>query len=132
MKRAEEVKHLASADSTSLVVQSKEEKELLATHRKEKLKLIKRFETTFSDATPTSSKKKDDCLICYSEPGAVGMTTKCEHYFCNDCVKRSLDSIIETGQFPAVCPMCRAENKKTLNYITKGVLRFFVDEDLIP
>ena len=49
------------------------------------------------------------CLICYSDPGAYGISTQCDHFFCEDCIRGSLEAIMDTAQFPALCPMCRVQ-----------------------
>jgi len=40
------------------------------------------------------------------------MSTECKHFYCTDCIKHSLEAMINTGQFPAYCPQCRAESVK--------------------
>jgi len=50
-----------------------------------------------------------ECPICYTE-AAYGISDTCEHFFCDTCIEGSLKAILETAQFPALCPMCRAEN----------------------
>ena len=50
-----------------------------------------------------------DCCICYSD-GQYALSTSCgRHYYCADCIRGSLESMLEAGQFPGVCPQCRAD-----------------------
>lgn len=51
-----------------------------------------------------------DCLVCYADVAAYGISTTCDHVFCLECIKMSLEAIMDVGQFPAFCPMCRAES----------------------
>eukprot|EP00927_Polykrikos_kofoidii_P072202 TRINITY_DN68346_c0_g1_i1.p1 TRINITY_DN68346_c0_g1~~TRINITY_DN68346_c0_g1_i1.p1 ORF type:complete len:591 (-),score=98.89 TRINITY_DN68346_c0_g1_i1:54-1826(-) len=49
-----------------------------------------------------------DCLVCYG-PAVFRMSTTCDHFFCETCIRMSIEAMMETGQFPAFCPMCRAD-----------------------
>eukprot|EP00929_Paragymnodinium_shiwhaense_P065781 TRINITY_DN32954_c0_g1_i3.p1 TRINITY_DN32954_c0_g1~~TRINITY_DN32954_c0_g1_i3.p1 ORF type:complete len:341 (-),score=28.04 TRINITY_DN32954_c0_g1_i3:423-1346(-) len=49
-----------------------------------------------------------DCPVCFSE-ATFGIASNCNHYYCETCIEGSLKGIQESGQFPMVCPMCRAE-----------------------
>jgi len=53
-----------------------------------------------------------DCCICMGD-GAFCLSTKCHgserHFFCADCIVGTLQATVETSQFPAHCPSCRAE-----------------------
>jgi len=40
------------------------------------------------------------------------MSTECKHFYCKECIKQSLEAILNSGQFPAYCPQCRAESVK--------------------
>mmetsp|Transcript_2507 Transcript_2507/g.3614 ORF Transcript_2507/g.3614 Transcript_2507/m.3614 type:complete len:1241 (+) Transcript_2507:138-3860(+) len=71
-----------------------------------------RGDGSLSELTVTLESSQDDkhpCCICYGD-SKYGMSTECSHFYCNDCIQRSLDSILDRGQFPAYCPMCRAES----------------------
>lgn len=49
-----------------------------------------------------------DCAVCYAAPATVRMVGRnCTHGFCDECAEHSLESILESGQFPARCPGCR-------------------------
>jgi len=48
------------------------------------------------------------CMVCYDR-GEWGVSTECSHFFCSECIKGSLEAILDSAQFPAYCPMCRAE-----------------------
>ena len=53
---------------------------------------------------------KYDCLVCYGD-GEFCLSEECgRHYYCGDCLRGSLEAILNTGQFPAFCPACRAES----------------------
>jgi len=49
------------------------------------------------------------CGICFSA-SKWGMSTECKHFYCEGCIKHSLEAILNSGQFPAYCPQCRAES----------------------
>ena len=49
------------------------------------------------------------CKICWGYAD-FGLSTECEHLYCTDCIRGTLEAILQTGQFPAICPQCRAEN----------------------
>ena len=39
------------------------------------------------------------------------MSVECgNHYYCGDCLRGSLEAILNTGQFPAFCPQCRVDS----------------------
>jgi len=63
----------------------------------------------FDDLAPDEG-ELPDCLICYADVATYGISTNCEHFFCDDCLRGSLEAMMESGQFPAFCPMCRAES----------------------
>ena len=48
------------------------------------------------------------CQICWCE-SRYKLTAGCDHYYCTDCIKGSLEAIMDQGQFPSYCPSCRAE-----------------------
>mmetsp|Transcript_12429 Transcript_12429/g.20639 ORF Transcript_12429/g.20639 Transcript_12429/m.20639 type:complete len:1077 (+) Transcript_12429:142-3372(+) len=59
----------------------------------------------------TSYQQKDSeltCIICFGD-AQWGISTSCSHFFCKECIRMSLESMLEQGQFPAFCPGCRAE-----------------------
>lgn len=49
-----------------------------------------------------------DCQICY-DSSMFGLSTTCQHFYCVECIRRSLDSMMDAGEFPAYCPACKAE-----------------------
>ena len=51
------------------------------------------------------------CTICYAEDAQYALSTRCAggHYYCAKCAKRTLESMLSAGQFPAQCPGCRAD-----------------------
>ena len=52
---------------------------------------------------------EEDCLVCYGE-GKYCVSAECgKHFFCEDCIQMSLEAVLDQGQFPAFCPMCRAD-----------------------
>ena len=60
------------------------------------------------------------CKVCFGD-GEFGLSRHCEHYFCSDCIRRSLEAMLETGQFPAYCPQCRADKKASEALPTTGI-----------
>ena len=73
------------------------------------------------------------CLVCGSEPVQYGISAECEHHFCADCLRGSLKAILDTAQFPACCPVCRADNggKAEEGLITRPVLTFLQQREVI-
>lgn len=58
---------------------------------------------------PESEEEKYPCQVCYGD-SEYGISTECKHFYCRECLRRSLEAMMDTAQFPAYCPMCRAEN----------------------
>ena len=54
------------------------------------------------------AEQEQECLICYDE-AAFGLSTECGHFFCEGCIRRSLEAMMDTAQFPAFCPQCRVD-----------------------
>jgi len=74
------------------------------------------------------------CGICYSDPPKWGISPQCDHFFCADCVGGTLNAICETNQFPAFCPICRAENggkEPKKGAITNLGLKFLVSKKVL-
>eukprot|EP00466_Bigelowiella_natans_P008205 jgi/Bigna1/73943/fgenesh1_pg.26_\ len=59
----------------------------------------------------TTEQLQDDipCSICYCD-SRYGISDECDHFYCAECIQMSLKAIMDTGQFPAYCPACRAES----------------------
>jgi hypothetical protein len=57
---------------------------------------------------PVDSENVSPCLICYDD-SSYGLSTECDHRFCEECIVGTLEAMVETGQFPAYCPQCRAD-----------------------
>ncbi|KNC46737.1 uncharacterized protein AMSG_03165 [Thecamonas trahens ATCC 50062] len=50
------------------------------------------------------------CCVCFSDTVAVRMLGRaCRHGFCDECAEQALNTIVESGQFPAACPGCLAD-----------------------
>ena len=49
------------------------------------------------------------CPVCCCEPAKYGLSTSCSHFFCSGCCAQSLEAVLNAGQFPPMCPSCRAE-----------------------
>eukprot|EP01043_Picozoa_sp_COSAG02_P019532 COSAG02_NODE_945_length_15722_cov_74.792357_2_plen_1852_part_00 len=60
-----------------------------------------------------------DCLICYDE-ASYGLSTECGHFYCEQCIRRSLDAMMDTAQFPAFCPQCRVDATDAGEQLTVG------------
>jgi hypothetical protein len=45
--------------------------------------------------------------VCYG-PSQFGLSTECTHFYCGECITGSLEAIMDKGEFPAYCPMCKA------------------------
>ncbi len=96
-------------------------------------------ETDESAVKQTVDEHMPECLICYCEPGTYGLSAECDHMFCEDCASHSLQAILESGQFPACCPMCRAEGKvpkageisEPCGRITRPALTFLAERGVI-
>ena len=62
------------------------------------------------DSLSTQRDEKYDCLVCYGD-GEYCMSVECgKHYYCGDCLRGSLEAMLNTGQFPAFCPQCRVDS----------------------
>jgi hypothetical protein len=92
-----------------------------------------------AEAAAPQEEGKYDCQVCYGD-GEYCMSSTCgRHYFCQDCIQHSLKAIIEMGQFPAQCPMCRVEaggdsstNKVSVGAIDDMSLSFLQARGAIP
>ena len=75
-----------------------------------------------------------DCCVCFCEPAKYGMSIQCEHLFCSGCIENSLKAMLESGQFPAYCVMCRAEDrngKPKRGLVTRPALTFLEERKVI-
>ena len=61
--------------------------------------------------TRDSTAEREECTICCAEEARYALSTNCggNHFYCADCVRRTLVAALEAGQFPALCPGCRAD-----------------------
>jgi len=130
MHRAEELKAIIAGMRNVTFASNKEEIALLQAHREQERKQVERYRQLFPKSTPVYAQGGGDCMICYADPATVGFTQSCEHFFCADCTKATLENIMEQGQFPALCPGCRAESSDNPP-IENGVIAFFVNEGII-
>ncbi|KNC53091.1 uncharacterized protein AMSG_09394 [Thecamonas trahens ATCC 50062] len=52
-----------------------------------------------------------ECGICFGDNVSVAFTVGfCEHGYCAGCAQSAVRDMIERGQFPAMCPGCRAQD----------------------
>lgn len=42
--------------------------------------------------------------VCYDD-SKYGVSTECLHFYCEDCIRGSLEAILDQGHFPCVIPM---------------------------
>ena len=75
------------------------------------------------------------CEICYND-SKYGVSTECLHFYCEDCIRGSLEAILDQGQFPAYCPACRMESEGIHDETAKGkiqgpALTFLQSKDVI-
>eukprot|EP00948_MAST-09A_sp_MAST-9A-sp1_P000748 g748.t1 len=63
-----------------------------------------------------TSKRMDDfddeddddlCEICYCETKKYGISDECTHFFCEECIQRTLSTALKMGHFPCYCPICK-------------------------
>ena len=59
------------------------------------------------------------CLVCYDN-SHYHLSTSCDHAYCADCIKGTLDAVVESAQFPAWCPQCRADAIDSGEELTTG------------
>lgn len=63
-------------------------------------------------AEPPEDEDAFACCICMGD-GAFCLSARCQgaerHYFCADCIQGTLKAVVDTSQFPAHCPSCRAD-----------------------
>ena len=68
--------------------------------------LTSRHLTAFDSAE--TAQTETPCLVCY-DASSYCLSTECDHYYCKECIVGSLEAMLESGQLPAFCPMCRAD-----------------------
>lgn len=80
------------------------------------------------------------CCICNEKDGIYGLNEKCNHQICWNCLNDSLQNIMTSGDFPAYCMACKAQddingnvdNSKNLDILFKPeLIRFWVEEGII-
>ena len=54
----------------------------------------------------------EECLICWALPQKYGISTECTHFFCEECIKYQLKTVMNSGKFPGYCPVCKASAPK--------------------
>jgi len=72
------------------------------------------------------------CQICFGASD-YGLSKTCEHFYCTGCIKGTLEAILNSGQFPAYCPACRAEamGQPDLGLIEGSVLSFLQQRSVV-
>ena len=48
------------------------------------------------------------------------LAADCDHFYCADCIRGSLGAMMDTGQFPAYCPACRADARGDAERLRAG------------
>ena len=73
------------------------------------------------------------CEVCGVDTASYGISVECEHLFCSDCISNTLKAILDLGQFPACCPVCRVQNdgQAVDGFITRPVLTFLEQRSVI-
>lgn len=108
--------------------------------RQEKEKMTKRYMAEFGRQKTVClppDEQKIECGICYGEQGTVGFSPDCDHYYCKSCAGQCIDRILEIGDFPAVCPGCKASKSMSSDKnfsagaVTTGVVAFLVDQKVL-
>lgn len=54
----------------------------------------------------------EECEICWADPPEFGISTSCTHFFCGVCIRGHLEQVMNSGSFPAFCPLCQAAAPK--------------------
>ena len=88
--------------------------------------------------TPPAFNTDDDellCGICYGSSN-YGISKECIHFFCNECIVSTLEYLLSSGEFPAYCPVCKAEdvlNDDSIQngLITEDALSFLLSKNVI-
>ncbi len=107
--------------------------------------LMKRYADKEELALANVSEVKDSdetkvlCALCLTERAKYGMSLECEHLYCDDCISRSLESMLYVGQFPPYCVQCRAESAvqdpqaklPSIGEITRPALTFLRERSVI-
>ncbi len=83
---------------------------------------------TLSDTAAESVVQQ--CLVCYDDSD-FALSTECSHSYCAECIVGSLEGIIETGQFPAWCPQCRADGDLTKGRVSAEAIAFLAERHVI-
>lgn len=76
--------------------------------------------------------EEQPCLVCYGD-SKYGLSVECSHFYCEICIQFSLEAMLNSGQFPAYCPQCRADAGGTpeAGRITRPALTFLQQRGII-
>lgn len=61
------------------------------------------------------------CGVCFGD-GEFCVSTTCRHFYCRDCIVGTLSATVELGQFPMMCPMCKASPSPATQEPTVGLI----------
>lgn len=77
-------------------------------------------------------------LTChlFSPPNTSGLSSECNHLFCDSCIVSALEAVLKAGHFPAFCPSCKAEAAQraqpcSIGTISPQVLTFLHNRGII-
>ena len=71
------------------------------------------------------------CGVCFGD-GEFCVSTTCRHFYCRDCIVGTLSTTVELGQFPLMCPTCKASpsplprNGQPVGLIDESALAFLL------
>jgi len=100
--------------------------------------VLGRFKSKFVGGQEIDSDDEDvgdesyPCNICFGK-SECRISNSCDHYYCTECIRRTLNMILEVAQFPAYCPTCKAEknDKPEVGLITSQAMSFLQHRGVI-
>lgn len=114
----------------------------METYRKQKTILLEQYQQVFTKITDSQAHRNvGDCQLLCGSRATNRLSPTCQHYFCKLCIRDTFAMIVESGQFPALCPGCRAANTQTAygraglkgqaGKVTKGILADLVQKRIL-
>ena len=73
---------------------------------------------------------------CTDGDASFGVSTECSHRYCEECIRGTLQAMMDTAQFPAFCPQCRMDatddgTELSTGRILPDALSFLAQRDVI-
>lgn len=71
--------------------------------------MIGEFDLGEGEAKGAELDDDDLCPICYTDPPKYGISTECQHFYCEECIRDHLEEALRTGTTPCYCPCCQED-----------------------